>query len=573
MAPMVIADSDDEDELNCSQPPRSPEGSSFGASNIPGHASYSESTDPAFFQDVLNEQSAAARGKSYETCLENMEPTGKPGGRVREQQDSAEASSVTSTDPLQAGTELEGNGNITRLRVMGSKAGAIEADGRRGLADDPWEIPSSPDEARAMRVQRSKKRDGKRGKTSEATSGASGNTTTNRSFQSSPFGVDEMETRRSKRRKVVTEPTVDHDAEEVDLVQKPPTQQSDGDVRQLSPETMPPPTLPIDRSSFIVALKTRRRDAGQESGDEPSQDQGLSKPEAGVGLAQSSGSATNTNTPRSEPRSSRRSKGESRQSNTKNQTNNDNDHETELWTSSLNDMGNNDPTVSVGRRGNRNPGPPQEIAIPQAEEADQSDSPPLYEEQLPGSGDEESDFAEPVPKAKKQRGRPKKAEDQKTTSKTKNAAEDHQTNDKSTAKSKKKRGRPKKSDQPAVESKPPEDNFSIDAKEPSPIKAEDVAKEERSTSNVPEEGEIPVKDVKPEADQSRAPGIADVHMRLETETGENTVKHVKQEEEGKKTPYKPTKLGVTNSDGSKPVYRVGLSKKSRIAPLLKIVRK
>lgn len=270
MAPYVIADSDDDEDTPYSPPPPGTSPRTVNEVESPvGHAHHTESTDPSFFQSILEEQLDATR---------------------RHRQEGGRPSSPMSTDPLQA-AEVDHAGAEAPGRDLGRDSG------RR---DDPWEIPSSPEPlavtrpaTQGQRRQRATAEKSRRSPSPALHTEHSGHDTDDRNGHGS-----------NKRRRVVPAEESSQNVDQVEIVRH----------RSQGSSNMPPPTLPIDRSSFVVAprpltdsQREQYRSFGQDSGDEePSQDQGPSLPPAGgIAFSRSSGSATNMNTPRSEMVSSR----------------------------------------------------------------------------------------------------------------------------------------------------------------------------------------------------------------------------------------------------------------------------
>ena len=542
MAPAIIADSDDDEASDYSPPPKTPATRSHDETNI------STSTDSAFFRSVLEEQSEAARNASRTNTTKGSKSAVETFG----------SGGMMSTDPLQ-----------------GDEEGPLYVD--------PWEIPSSPGGKQTPPKHSAKKGPRKMSKEKQSAQF---------SFETTSASYDKDGRRVSKRRK--TQPSQSHtEDDEIDLVQLPPTVGVD-----YGPLTMPPPAAPSQRTprvgkTFTESQKLEYQSFPVTEQTEFSQDQGIMKPEDGMPIARSSSSATNVNTPRSEekswrnmdaimeeePKSVRRKKvALDRQ-----------------WGSSPDEISAVEPT----------PRPPRATKRKSPQTADGEDddkgADTNYEDQDPGhhgdSNDRNPDYTEeePAPQPKKQRGRPKKkaeasehgsgaAEAACPTSPTASyarAAEGRSmTKGKQATQGKRKRGRPKKAQQPAAE------------------EATEEATEQRAQETVAslDAATFEIAKAASDNDLHEAHDEGKVGQNEATEPGlENTSQHaasaetkerpttpsaqasteeaseVKQAKQAKTagSAFKPPSLAGSSS-ASKPLYRVGLSKKSRIAPLLKI---
>ncbi|KAH7146412.1 hypothetical protein EDB81DRAFT_492279 [Dactylonectria macrodidyma] len=205
--------------------------------------------------------------------------------------------------------------------------------------------------------------------------------------------------------------------------------------------------------------------------------------------------------------------------------------------------------------------------------------------------DEESDYEEPLVKAKKSRGRPRKKATEEATLPTAPLATKSEVQE-DTATQKKKRGRPRKQDKPIVAEQSPKDETGpSDIVEPVPpvpahskidskasrkkqdasrgqdeLQHEDLAKSEPDTTVL-----------KGTSQNAAAPSTLQTDEKSEKcETSDSSAV----EESAKPSPLGPVTKGTGQARGlsaitatNKPLYRVGLSKRSRIAPLLKSLRK
>ena len=603
MARAVIADSDEEEDLGYSPPSRSPTKPNAPVTRSSDLANHSASTDPAFFQSVFDEQSEAVR----------QQQTGKlhPESQYQDRQSRAGSapppaagdeygpSSLMSTDPLHGREDdVNGQGPATKSRTVPPKQALA-------TADDPWEIPSSLEEARGIatsqRKSQERKRDGKsRSKQRKSRSSP-------HRVLESPGGNAEHDRGSRKRRRISAGQSPTQEAEkDIDLVRLPSTQGVDKDFQALTPSTMPPPTLPISRSSFAVA--TTKAPGGSKrqeyqslmmgSDEEPSQDQGPSRPAPGAAaITRSSGSATNINTPRSDLPSSRNldmDLGQQYQDTTEGlESNNPPGH----WNSSPDEIAAIGPAKSdLGAakrmsKDNRTTDP----VTAEAASGPKTRRTPADTHKRDDEG-EDSDFVERPVKPKKQRGRPRKSARAAEASRVTSPAPSSQAADgRSSVKPKKKRGRPRKEDQqPAAvrqSSASPDGDMRDAANSDQAIKREGgaVQEEKHATHNQDEptdadethfattlgadEHPIPdtlAKDGKQEKDGPPAKPTSD-----EMEVSKSISKTDTSEEgrEGKAAAAKLVGSLPGLSTASRPLYRVGLSKRSRIAPLLKSVRK
>jgi hypothetical protein len=178
--------------------------------------------------------------------------------------------------------------------------------------------------------------------------------------------------------------------------------------------------------------------------------------------------------------------------------------------------------------------------------------------------DEDSPFEEEPVKPKKKRGRPKKAKAEAVVHEAEPPVEPAEK----TKPGKKKRGRPRKEQstpQKAVDveehSSPKIEEGGQDAETNAISAAKPDAAEDRTTTEAQSNEKIKAnaqngtdEEKKP---QPKAPSEADSNVQVEKAA---KIERIKAPETGLK-------------DDGKPVYRVGLSKRSRIAPLLKIIKK
>ncbi|CAG9944208.1 unnamed protein product [Clonostachys rosea f. rosea IK726] len=554
MEPIVIADSDgDDDEVhsppfNHIEPP------------IEGHvelAGASDSTDPSFFKNVFNEHFQAA------------------------------------IDPLQA-AELNRYGEEDELsHEFFDRGNQPDPRVAEPMAEepDPWEIPSSPENPPKMMGFQSKK---------SRASGGMGNASPTRN---GPDDVDdEGGNRRGKKRRLNHRNAPEEIPSQDPLAQSMPHDDPESQRPAPDQSSMFPPTLPLP-SRLVVApdpLTNNQRmeyhSVDPQSSDLLSQDQGPALPRQIGAFERSSGSATNINTPRSQFVPSRSqdldfSEPGPQRVLTFNTPDHMDNQEREL------------PPL-IGTAPPPRPASPPEIPhlAPVMEKPVASYGPdelaaePVTTSIRKENEKDESEFEDSFaqPKKKKKRGRPKKETAQKATAE----AVDSQIIEPSkeatpSSGAKKKRGRPKKSDQQGTEPKAADINEVQDVK---PVKTKAKKKAPKSpdiSKQDHEEGQGAAEECKNE--EIKADCAADIdqarrempdtiekkgaahseepeHEKAETKS-HNDEKPPERPSKGKQATASPAKSLFSPGIPTKASYRVGLSKRSRVAPLLKIVRK
>jgi hypothetical protein len=190
--------------------------------------------------------------------------------------------------------------------------------------------------------------------------------------------------------------------------------------------------------------------------------------------------------------------------------------------------------------------------------------------------DDDSTFEDTPVKPKKKRGRPKKTEVKKTTVAIELETEEPIEADKPTVvekPAKKKRGRPKKnsttpkkSEAVAVEESPP-----LKQNESSPVEKEEPATNADVTEDLSTEVAHKSEDEDEPTKPKKEKGKTKTQVPLGKPEKSQEVSNISNQKTPKAPEGKPLQI-ISQSEG-KPVYRVGLSKRTRIAPLLKIVRK
>lgn len=617
MPPIVILDSDDEDEDGSFSPPPNIQAPfSFGPAGIEaqteaandssgGVSRATTSTNPSFFQNIYNEQNDAARGYVPE-----------PTARSHDQdQHSVSSSEMTTPAPFKRTvTGLIEPSSMPSARDQTTKRGQTNGNGpdewtqastpgRRkapmAVMDDMWDVPSSPDErpvrpkikvkVKSSKAQSDSTSDSRhtqesdeRGKTPSSKSGRS---------DGSPSG--------KKRRRVSHPEPSFQGSNEVDLVAIPFSYENEGEYHESQPAPTPsmlPPTLPVNQDdSFFITTNplTDAQKLEYESVQLPSSDsQNHQLPlvrQFEINLA-SSGDATNINTPRS--------------------------HAHYLMStappppSSVMDPNRAAIGQATGNRWDSSPdvisaidSPPKQKATRQLEQIRNGDSPkPANDEttdeqqpeqpELPAMQEEAFDNDEPdkVTKTKKSRGRPKKKAIEEPITMTEAPSPRPEVVTPVT-KPKKKRGRPRKSDQTDTREESPkidpsastnDASLSEDAVRPEKRPKIDIDESE-SKDELADESEMEPSPKSKSRESSilkeSDPNIlAKSVSRLDDDAASKASDAATEEKEEKPEKRAVTSRSSTPSKGlsaiiNKPVYRVGLSKKSRIAPLLKCLRK
>ncbi|KAF5613448.1 uncharacterized protein FSUBG_656 [Fusarium subglutinans] len=617
MLPIVILDSDDEDEEGSFSPPPNIQAPlSFGPAEIEaqteaandssgGVSRATTSTNPSFFQNIYNEQNDAARGYVPE-----------PMARSHDQdQHSVSSSEMTTPAPFKRTvTGLIEPSSVPSARGQATKRGQANGHdpdewtqastpGRRkaplAIMNDLWDVPSSPDERPVrpkikLKVKNSKAQsDSASGSHHTQGSDKPGETPSSKSerLDGSPSG--------KKRRKVSHPEPSFQGSNDVDLVAIPFSHENEGEYHESQPAPTPsmlPPTLPVNQDdSFFITTKplTDAQKLEYESVQLPSSgSQNHQLPpirQFEINLA-SSGDATNINTPRS--------------------------HAHYLMStappppSSVMDPNRAAIGQATGNRWDSSPdvisaidSPPKQKATRQLEQIGNGDSPkPVNDEttdgqqpeqpELPAMQEDAFDNYEPekVTKTKKSRGRPKKKVIEEPTKMTE-APSPRPEVVMPVAKPKKKRGRPKKSDQtdtkeeiPKIEPSASTNDASLSEDAVRPEKKAKIDLDESESKDELADGSEVEPLLKSKSRESSILKESDPNLRtksvssLDDDTASKASDAATEEKVEKLEKPAITSRSSTPSKGlsaiiNKPVYRVGLSKKSRIAPLLKCLRK
>ncbi|KAH7134709.1 hypothetical protein B0J13DRAFT_561048 [Dactylonectria estremocensis] len=593
------------------------------------------STDPSFFQNIYNEQNEAAHsnaadgllGSANNRALTSSEVTA-PAPFQRRVTALIEPSSLTSiSDPtatrepnMSSGKEMN---ELTQISTPGRKKAPT------AMMDALWDVPSSPETGHARQVPKFKlnRQDESRSKPApkpiaklnqrEPLSGKK-----NEHSHGQEAHGDDDAMRSSKRRRTESPHLSPQNSNEVDLVAIP-FNYEDEDARSKSqlaaPSSVLPPTLPIDNDpSFFIsakrltnAQKLKYQSVSLASSDDHRHDD---LPPINQHVSQmmgSSGSVTNVNTPRSDgmgfstaPLPSIASEADRciateviearlpsspdiisvieppvKQKDTK-----------KRGRSKKESAKQESPKQESPKQdGSKRDSPETSSRDDEVEAIRKSDEADLSIEKT-NRNDEESDYEEQLVKPKKSRGRPrKKATEEAVQPATPLATKTKVGEDTTTQK--KKRGRPRKQNKPteAEQSSKEESRPSAIAK-PVPSKPANSKIDSKALGkekNARGQDELqhdhlaksePDTTVLKETSQNTAVPITlkTVEKIEKSETSDSSAV----EESAKASPSGPVVKGTGQARGlsaitatNKPLYRVGLSKRSRIAPLLKSLRK
>ncbi|UPL01579.1 hypothetical protein LCI18_012513 [Fusarium solani-melongenae] len=615
--------------------PISPAGAEAATSHSSGRVSRATtSTDPSFFRNIYDEQNDAARTyvpegttRSYDQDRLSSSEMTAPAPFKRTVTGLVEPSSLVSvTDRTATKGQKAPYENTPDEFTQASTPGRKKAP--TAVMDDPWDVPSSPEvgQSRPKTKIRIKRREPQQtlGSTSKTTWDLL-NTKPGRNQDPVHDGLNISPSGRRKRRKVEYPEASLQGSNEVDLVTIPFSNDNEGQESQPEPTpSMLPPTLPVmDDVSFYIAPKplTETQKMEYESVHMPSSDS-LNQPlppiyQFNIQNIGSSDEATNVNTPRSNatclmstaPMPSTAPVPSSMMDPLRMATG----QSVGLrWDSSPDVIagGESPPREKQPRQRERqrreSPAEPVVYEVPEPTRVDQPEL-PAVEETRPVHNEPQhleapaeplveppteppaeiptEPVTKPPAKAKKPRGRPKK----------KAAAEEvtpaDQPEGTPVTKPKKKRGRPRKADQPTKEAKeasPQVEQPSVNDAVPSAkvtrrsaakfeahhqveeVKVDDEQEEESKEAIDSRENKSVLQESRPTSMNKVDPSEDEISKPLE-----DTTTPRKEEKEEKPAVVSKT---TTPSRGlsailNKPVYRVGLSKKSRIAPLLKCLRK
>ncbi|KAI5456405.1 hypothetical protein BGZ63DRAFT_396608 [Mariannaea sp. PMI_226] len=628
MPPFVIADSDDEDESYL--PGRveldMPQAQCQAATRtLDGGSNDTISTDPYFFQTgIYEEQQGALQEIPYEEL---------PDSAVR---DAVTSSAVTAPAPFQrivtglidpsSLTSVSDPTNRTDTRMPNGRGGndwtQVSTPGRKraptAVMDDLWDVPSSPEVGQGRMVPKTRLKRGdaqpvsKVGKKQKPTTHPENGQTSGvhshherlEFVERSPSG-----TRKRKRTKPSHSHSIQSSSDAVNLVSMPFS--NDEGVEPLS---MLPPTLPLDYNPSFHGSTIPLPDTQRPGYGNPQLPSSSGLPEHFVpqiyqqdmhmmGFA---GTPTNVNTPRSDgigfstaPLPSNTTEAEIAK---------------DLPAQHVPQHPNSSPDIIAILEPPTKPKPTKQSDkkkrsksdspikddnrsnnVPNADiQIDKAPPPPPPPPVNLQTNDQDSDYLEKPAKPKKTRGRPRKKAGEETAQPPKEPAASNLENIEAPSKQKKKRGRPKKQGRLAAADESPQVT-TISPDMPETVQVE--AAQHASKSEVLKEGGSTMYETIVEKDDDSLP-IEEVQEKREPsvlkETNQNTTlpkagdpaeeenpkaeppetPMVKKEEK----PKTPASGGTGQAKGlsallSKPIYRVGLSKRSRIAPLLKSIRK
>ncbi|KAM0230194.1 hypothetical protein ACHAP5_011425 [Fusarium lateritium] len=629
MPPVIILDSDDDEEGLGYSPPRNVQAPFLPAPVQAQTEAYADndsfervsrattSTDPSFFQNIYNEQNDAARGYVPE-----------PTARSHDQDHSVSSSDMTAPAPFKhtvtgliepssfpsqkdrAGRKEE---RMPSRDGLGGPDGWTPAStpGRRkaptAVMDDPWDVPSSPERPVRPKIKIKLKRSGAQSDSTPQSRSVkeSDKVVKTPSSRSEPSG--DSPSSKKKRRKVDHARQSFQGSNEMDLVTFPFSHDHEDNYRESQPAPTPsmlPPTMPVnEEASFFIAPNhlTDAQKLEYESVQLPSSGSPYHQlppvRQFEIQNLASSGDATNVNTPRP--------------------------NATYLMSTAPPPSSTMDPpraTIgrSNGQRWDSSPdviaaidSPPREKATNHRELPRQDDVPepiddgvmemqqveqaelPVMQETVSNDYVHEMAAKPTKTKAKKSRGRPKKkaAEDDVPLTESlpplPEAAE-------SATKAKKKRGRPRKSETIDTKEESTKIGDSLSANDAS-LSEESLRPGKKTKSEIEH---VETRDELAEDDDAQPPFMSNDHeSSVLKESDRNALTKFKSMSsmdddamskisdttttvEKEQKPEKPavSSRGSTPSKGlssiiNKPVYRVGLSKRSRIAPLLKCLRK
>jgi hypothetical protein len=475
------------------------------------------------------------------------------------------------------------------------------------VMDDPWDVPSSPERPVRPKIKIKLKRSGAQSDSTPESRSVKESVKVAKTPSSRSEPAGDSPSSKKKRRKVDHPDPSFQGSNEMDLVTFPFSHDHEGDYRESQPAPTPsmlPPTMPVDEeASFFIAPNhlTNAQKLEYESVQLPSSGSPYHQlppvRQFEIQNLASSGDATNVNTPRP--------------------------NATYLMStapppSSIMDP----PRATIGRsngqRWDSSPdviaaidSPPREKAASHRELPRQDDVPepiddgamevqqieqaelPVLQETVSDNYEHEMAVKPTKTKAKKSRGRPKKKSAENDIPLTESLPPPPEAAE-SAAKAKKKRGRPRKSEQADTKEESPkigdplsENHASLSEESLRPGKKAKSEIEDIETRDELAEDDDAQPSFKSNSRESHALKESDSNVLAKSKTVSNMDDDATSKVPDATTTFekeqKPERLtvssrGSTPSKGlssiiNKPVYRVGLSKRSRIAPLLKCLRK
>lgn len=544
MSPAIIADSDDEsDDQDLSTVPITRRGDILQlAGQQTGYSDSmvslpTSSTDPAHFQSVYKEQIAAAQQQHAQ---------GTRGAFVTPQD--ATQQTWEATDPVSLPSQYV-NMHTVVSRAHGLSESVQAGNGADGTqqGENPWEVPSSPEKRTSDSTsRRAAKNDAKSSESGQplAADDSNGN-------GAKGYDGDEVDAQRAKKRR-----RVDQQDENADFLQRQAMDQElqNGTAEGLGDSSLPP-TMPMQNDPSLV-ITTQPLSASQKM-----QYQSVEVAPGNSDEAYNSsqkGPTKEVDTPERKKTTKRKSPqqpAKKRQSRKK---------RTELSEEIivLEDH------VDEDAHG--------------VNEIDDAGIPDAQKRGLPDSDDEafaddivalgtqvETEETVTTPAKPKKRGRPKTTNKEKATE----GADTEKTTaaPQPTGTTKRKRGRPRKQKGEVDSAQQRPGRHKADAEE---------AKDEQQNSPAPEVRREEQQDVPSDMQPETTDAVAEEdskEQRTETPDDSKTLSAPAEVAKAGSNAVSRKQGGGSkaspSSDGKPPVYRVGLSRRSRIAPLLKIVRK
>lgn len=607
--PIIIADSDDEEEGYSPTRPHTVTRREPGqwATDLVEGDDHSISTDPSFFQNVYDEHNGITQENTFEEVLQlagrdmltSSEMTA-PAPFQRTVKGFVDLPPPTSiSDPTNTAhpTVSAGNEEWTQVSTPGRRKAPT------AVMDDPWGVPDSPELKPVRPKIRLKRKEAQSTSAKAAKQNVSG-------LQEDGFVARQVDhtinpgqtppTGTAKRRRIETSHLTQASSDDVDLVSLPfGTQPGDTQTSML------PPTLPVgDDPSFWISTKPltemqKREYQSIQLSSSNGQQQGYlpSTLPKDVPVIDCSGTSTNVNTPRSDgiwfstapaPSIATNSAEEEVAQPTPQQRDSSPDI-ISLVESPIKPR----PTKQRGRPRRDRSRSLATAKIPSEDVHVEEAVPQLMD---PDHLDGDADYVEQVVKPKKSRGRPRKKDTAEAVQPPKKLPMPTAEDGKASTKSKKKRGRPKKQGTapPLEESPPVPMSLSDDIKAVVDETTESTAKLKMSSG---EYDTSPEKNTKEESVEEESPTIdprrggknsvlkeMSPNSTVSKSVGEDQEEDEKlkdaqiprAEKEEKASPAMTKKVGQAKGLSAiinKPMYRVGLSKKSRIAPLLKSLPK
>ncbi|KAL6799204.1 rab-GTPase-TBC domain-containing protein [Trichoderma sp. SZMC 28013] len=602
---LVIADSDDESDSN-------EHVAAAPAITVPQaqtrsfeHGSLATaSTDSLFFQQVFNEQNGAACERAQQLQRDFDDAPHQSSAMTipdvpfqRTTKGFYHSSTTSGTDPH---TDRLQNTQIGRPSLdLAQNLSSMQKQSEVGKVD-LWEVPSSPEAPEPLQRQ---------SKGSDQSYRKAVSPTAKGTFSDGHWDNHELaESRSNKRRRLDESREIPSATDDVNLIIFPSSNKDiiNEELEAAAASSIPLPTLPVDANSTFYPIHPSPTER------QPSSHFEMNLTSNGTQYAVgSSGTVTNVNTPRSQMLSSHNfstlTPGEqAREVATKKV-------EYRSFTTRRDSSPDIISTLTPGldkvtSELEYSPGLNPE-SKPDQECCDERDSsahqPPPRELQSEESDAEFVAHPTPIAKSKKKRGRPKKPPETEEPLPMKQAAGPVSAAADGTpdaAMQKKKRGRPKKqSSDTAVDGAPPPAATPVSAVVPSKNTRAILGQEKASARNDGDKVQIAAKESSVEMPSEPgaaedASSAAENTERVRHQAAPGSQKNLKdhatsqsipnrpQDEDESKGPRQPAAQGREEKSGgdkkgssaqgmAKPLYRVGLSKRFKIAPLLKSVRK